>query len=165
MPRAVTEADRAYIAKLHADGLGRNEIAAKAGFSAGTITAVCKRLGLNFDRTATATATAARQIDAKARRGAIADRLYARVEAQLARLEEQWYAFPVILDRGEGGGTYTDEHEVRHPPAQDERAHAGAISTYLASAAKLEALDADRGETEAKSMLIELGKALGVTQS
>lgn len=62
--RQVTDTDEQRIADLHSRGYSRNAIARETGWSAGTVTAVCERLGLSFDRTSVKAATAARKADA-----------------------------------------------------------------------------------------------------
>lgn len=62
--RQVTATDEARIADLHGRGLSRNAIVRETGWSAGTVTGVCERLGLSFDRAPVKAATAARKADA-----------------------------------------------------------------------------------------------------
>ncbi|NCL74708.1 hypothetical protein [Rhodococcus sp. YH1] len=64
----LTEAVR----KLHAEGLGRNEIARRLGCAAGTVTRAAELAGVSFDR-APVQATAAAQMDAATRRARLAD--------------------------------------------------------------------------------------------
>jgi IS30 family transposase len=83
----VTDEDRERLRQLHAEGHGRNEIARRLKRSPRTISILAEELGLSFDRTATAVATQARVIDAKARRAALIHRAYARAEKIYDRLE------------------------------------------------------------------------------
>lgn len=159
MPRGrpVTDEQRARIRALHAQGKGRNQIAAELGMSAGSVTKVCAEMGLSFERTAVAAATEARVIDLKARRAALVDRGYRRVEHLYERLEAPMFR---TLVRTEGGGEAPDS--LGFVPTQAERDLAQAISTHLTSAAKLEAVDSDDGASDARSMLAKLGAALGI---
>jgi hypothetical protein len=153
----ITDEDRAEIIRLHGEGKGRNEIARLSGRSLRTVSRICEDAGLTFDRTATAVATEARKTDAKARRAAIIDRAYARVEKLLDRLD--------TADRGQFAFTASSVNGIEtvhldHVPGQEEKAISGAIGTYLAQAAKLEAIDGDPGVEAARSMLGSLAEGL-----
>lgn len=73
--RKVTDQHRARIVDLHARGYGRNAIVREVGLAAGTVTGICQDLGLDFDRTATKTAVAARKVDAARKRSELEDLL------------------------------------------------------------------------------------------
>ncbi|MFK0062630.1 helix-turn-helix domain-containing protein [Streptomyces werraensis] len=153
----VTPEERAEIIRLHGEGKGRNEIARLVGRAQRTVTLICEEENLTFDRTATAVATEARKTDAKARRAAIIDRAYARVEKLLDRLDEaESGEFQFTASTVNGIETAT----LDHVPGQEEKALAGAISSYLAQAAKLEAIDGDPGVEAARSMLGALAEGL-----
>ncbi|MGP4019968.1 helix-turn-helix domain-containing protein [Saccharopolyspora sp. 5N708] len=70
--RPVTEQERERVRELHAQGKTRNAIAKIMGRSPGTISTIARELGLAFDRSATAAASAAKAADNKARRVEIA---------------------------------------------------------------------------------------------
>lgn len=153
----VTDEERAEIRRLHAEGVGRNEIARRIGRGPRTVSEFCEKEGLSFDRTATAVATQAKVIDAKARRTAIIQRLYARVEATLDRLDKA----------ADGGFKYTtstgqgiDTISLDHVPGQEEKAFAAAIGQYLNQATRLEALDTNNGVDEGISLLGQLATGL-----
>jgi hypothetical protein len=153
----ITDEDRKEIIRLHGEGKGRNEIARLSGRSLRTVSRICEDAGLTFDRTATAVATEARKTDAKARRAAIIDRAYARVEKLLDRLD--------TADNGQFAFTASSVNGIEtvhldHVPGQEEKAISGAIGTYLAQAAKLEAIDGDPGVDAARSMLGSLAEGL-----
>lgn len=157
MPRnQVTNADRDRVRELHAEGKSRNDIARVTGRSASTVTVIARELGLSFDRSKTAAATQARQIDNRARRTEITSRLYGRAEQVLARLESAGYKFTTTTVHG------IETKTLDHVPAPDEKALASALSTHLAAAARLEAIDAEKGSEGAKSMLTGLAVALGI---
>ena len=65
---------------LHSNGIGRNEIARRLKVNPARVTATARRLGLSFDRAATASATAASTADTKARRAALAAKLLDLIE-------------------------------------------------------------------------------------
>ncbi|MFF3622344.1 helix-turn-helix domain-containing protein [Streptomyces sp. NPDC002467] len=154
----VTDADREQVRALHAQGLGRNEIARRLNRGSRTISVIAEELGLTFDRTATAVATEARKADARARRVALVERAYARAEKIYSRLEADettGYRFTSPTVNG------IESKTLDHVPAQDERALAMAAGQHLSHAAKLEAIDAGAGHEEDRGILAGLAKALG----
>jgi hypothetical protein len=160
LPRnLITDADRDRVRELHAEGKTRNNIARAIGRSPSTVTGIARSLGLSFDRTATAAATHARQIDNRARRTEIVGRLYDRAEQILGRLEAKRYTFTATTVNG------IETKTLDHVPAPDEKALASAMSTHLGAAARLEQVDADKGSEGAKSMLGGLAVALGIVGS
>lgn len=152
-----TEAEFQELRRLHAEGKRRNEIATLMRRSPRTISVYAEQLGLSFDRTATAMATQAKVIDAKARKAEIILRTYARIE----KLHDR-------LDATEGDGykfTTTTVHGIEtealdHVPAQEEKHMAGALTQYLGQVLKLEALDGDPGLDAARSMLGALAEGV-----
>lgn len=155
--RPVTDETRQQVRQLHAEGLGRNEIARRLDRSPRTISVLCEEMGLLFDRTATAVATEARKVDAKARRLGLIERAYARAEKLFARLEAAEDAgFEYTATSGAGIQTV----RLDHVPGIEEKALAGSISQYLSTAARLEAVDADTGIEAAQSMLGSLAAGL-----
>ncbi|GAA3455891.1 hypothetical protein GCM10018962_77250 [Dactylosporangium matsuzakiense] len=68
----VTDAERDRVAELHAEGKSRAQIARELGRSPNTIGRIAAALGLSWDRTGTAEATRARQVDLAARRAELA---------------------------------------------------------------------------------------------
>jgi len=153
--RPVTDAEREDILRRHAAGETRNSIARALGRSGSIISGIVAEAGGTFARAPEiAAATTARQIDNKARRVAIVDRLYTRTETVLDRLEADRYEF--VLSGPEGPETIRAEH----PPAQDERHLSGSISGYLTAAARLEAIDAGDGAADARSMLGALAEGI-----
>lgn len=149
------------MAALHAQGLGRNQIAARIGRSPQTITAVAARLGLSFDRTAhQVRAVESRAMDLKARRAALAAALLE--DAQ--RLHEQLFA-PTTLHAFGGRDNVHREHGVGEPLFADKLALVKAASTAIQTSLRLSDFDAEEGSAEARSMLTGLARALGLTQS
>lgn len=146
---------RARVAALHAEGKGRNAIAAELRLGNSTVTRIAKALGLDFSRAQTAVAVAARVRTLKERRAEIVSRLYSRAEANLDRLEAGSFK---TLVRGEGGAEHVDELDF--VPPEHERALVATIGTALTSAAKLELQDGDQKADDAKSLLRNLGAAL-----
>lgn len=156
MTRTFDQDERARA--LHREGRSCNAIAKELGVSASTISAWARREGLSFDRSKTAVAVSARAVDLKDRRQRLIDRLYARAEANLDRVEAP-YRWRVVT--GDGHELVTDDAA----PAADELRHSQAVANYLKTAASLAAVDGGRGTDDAKSMLAELGRALGIGAS
>lgn len=152
----ITDLDRERVRELHAQGKTRNDIAREIGRSPSTVSKLARALGLSFDRTKTAAATAAKQQDNRARRTSLVGRLYGRSERILDRVEAPNYTFTTATVNG------IETKVLDHVPAPDEKALAASISSHLTSAAKLEAIDANRGTESAKSMLGGLAAALGL---
>lgn len=152
----VTGSDRERVRELHAQGMTRNDIAKQIGRSPSTVSKLAHALGLTFDRSKTAVATVAKQRDNQARRADLVARLYGRGERILDRVEAPRYTFTTATVNG------IETKILDHVPAPDEKALASSVSSHLTSAAKLEAIDADRGTDAAKSMLGGIATALGI---
>lgn len=153
----LTDEQRAHVLRLLATGMTRGQVAKATGVSATSVGRIAKANGHDFDRTRTANATQAKQVDNRARRADLVARLYGRADAVLTRLEEERYTYTVVV-AGKGTEVVQDEH----PPSADERNLGGAIGGYLAAAARLEAIDAEGTASPVKAMLTALGDALGV---
>ena len=150
----ITDQLRKDVRACHAKGLGRNAIADELGVARGTITKVANELGLDFNRAATAAATAAQSIDQRARRQKIIERLYARAETVLDRLEAE--TFDALVPSAPG----VQSHEqLTFVPATEERGLAGSMAFYLSSAEKLEKVDADKDTGEVGSVVDDLRAA------
>ena len=152
----VQPSQRARVIELIKLERGRNAIAIEVGISTAAVSRIAKAEGLSFTKTQTAAATAVRQIDRAAVRADIIDRMYKRSQRILSRVEadEFTYRMPTQL----GSETVTDDN----PPPGDEKNLAAAVGIYLDKATRLELVDSDNGQSDAKSMLIDLGKALGI---
>lgn len=150
----VTAEDEQRVRELHAQGLGRNAIAREIGRGPRTVSVIADRLNLTFDRTHTAVATEARKTDAKARRTAIIEALYDVVEDDLAYLQDDTYD---LVEVSMGAPV---RYDVNRLPAQDRKALITSISTATTALAKLEALEGDPANGEARSMLLDLSNAL-----
>ncbi|MGD3112541.1 helix-turn-helix domain-containing protein [Streptomyces sp. YGL11-2] len=152
----MTDKDRNEVRRLHAAGQSRNQIARAIGRSSSTVSKIARDEGLRFEGGArVAPATAARQLDLAEQRRQLVGRLYARASANLDRIEAPTYTRAELLPNGRTVRVISDE-----PPAQDERHHSQAISSYLSSAARLAEIDAGTGAGEVRSMLTDLAKGL-----
>lgn len=158
MPRKgalpVTEETRADVRRLHAQGLGRNAIARELARSPRTVSVICEEAGLTFDRTATAVATQAAAVDARARRLQLIERYHQQIERILDRLDRQTHEVREV-----SFGKVVS-YSVDDLPAQDVRNLMMAIVSANAQAAKLEALDGDPAADAARSMLTNLADGI-----
>lgn len=147
---------------LHGAGKSLNAIATEMGRAKATISDHAAALGLDFDRTRTAKAAEAVHVDNKARRVVIVARMYTRIEKLQDRLdaaERDGEGFKTIL---KGSFGVEETKTLNFVPTVDERNIADTLSRYVASATKLEAVDATGGVDRERSLLSELGAALGV---
>jgi len=155
---AWTDDDTAKLRELHATGASLTAIATIMGRSKSTVSKYARDLGLSFDRARTAKATEAVVVDNKARRQSIVARVYGVVETELGLLENTTTWSTVLKDSGGAERTQI----LAFVPALDRRNMADSISRHLASATKLEAIDATNGVERERSLLSQLGEALGV---
>lgn len=154
--RPVTDAERARVRQLHAQGMGRNEIARELGRSVGAITNIARELGLSFDRSATEAATKARQADLAELRSAMAHALM--VDAD--KLRRQMWQQTTVYSFGGKDNEY-NEHTFPEAPAADKRTLMLAASAAIDRSLKLSPPPADDSGVEgAKSMLTTLGEAI-----
>jgi IS30 family transposase len=153
-PGPITEAEQQQIRKLHAAGLGRNDIAKSLGRSQGTISKWCSRLGLEFCRLATQAATAAKVTDAKARRAALAEALLDDIERLRHRA---WSKYTIVGNSIDG----PVKHTLDLPPLREVSDAYKAVETCARQHLAIAKHDSDTGVDEGKSMLAALGTALG----
>jgi hypothetical protein len=135
--RPVTQADYDRVKELHAQGLGRNDIARQAGRSQRTVSRIAAELGLSFERSgATAAATAAKKADAASRRA----RLQVDALEAAEKLLGQMFSPTKVFNFG---GKENDYNERTHnePPFQDKRNIAVALQALANTALKLAEYD------------------------
>lgn len=138
MAKPITEAERQRIRQLHADGLGRNDIARELGRSAGVVSKVAAELGLSFDRAATEAATHAALADAKARRAKLMEGLLDDAE----RLRGQMFAPTTLHSFGGKDHTY-ETAEIPEPLFKDKRDIAQAVGILVEKSLRLDTHDSD----------------------
>lgn len=127
---------RTEVVRLARDGHGRNEVARLTGVPPTTVTRIASEAGVAFDRTATAHATEARVIDAKARRSILAADLLDDVQVARERLH-------------------------RAEDAKDVFFAAKAIDALASAHVRLVAVDGPQDDTDhAKSLIGQLHAAL-----
>ena len=165
MPRDTTplsDEQRQQILDLHAAGNTRNDIAREVGRSGSTVTKVVHDAGLTFDRTDTEAATKARRADLAERRTQALDRemqiLEAAQEHVLEVVVSKSRKHKRIIKAAMGADQVT---ELDFLPADDARNLANARSSSVGIIAKL--TDNDAGAEAAKSILVGLAEAIGVT--
>jgi ParB-like chromosome segregation protein Spo0J len=135
-PQPINDDDREQVRRLHAEGLGRNDIARAIGRSPSTVSKIAAALGLTFDRTATAVATEARKADARAMRAEIALGLLEDV----VRLRGQLFKSCTVFNFGGKDNTF-EQALIDEPTFADKRNILTAIGTAVDRAMKLDAYD------------------------
>lgn len=151
----VTAEDEAAVRRLHAEGKSRNDIARAIGRSPSTVSKLAGKLGLSFDREATAAATAAKSADLAARRVALAEALHEDAE----RLRAQLWAPCVIGQFGGKDNTWAQIQKER-PPFADQRQIMGAVSVAVDKSLKLAPPKDDNGAGEVGALLTSLFESL-----
>lgn len=136
----------AEIRRLAGEGVGRNEIARRLGVSAGAVTAHAPAGA--FDRSATAEAVRARQVDMAARRAELASNLL----EDAARLREQLWVPALVYAFGGKDNDY-NEHTLDEPSFADKRAIMSSVNTAMAAHLRLVDHDSDGGVAQATSVL------------
>lgn len=146
------ESDR--LRELHADGRSLHSIAKELQRSSQTIHRWAGKLGLSFDRAATAKAVQAKVVDVRARRASAAEaelRILELAQKQILDVLDGDELWPT-LKRGEGGAEH--EAHLKFIPARDMREHTNARSGSAAIIDKL--ADHTTEHDDAKSMLGQL---------
>lgn len=145
---AITDAERERVQQLHARGLGRNDIARELGRSVSTISAVAKQLGLSFDRSKTAAATAAKVVDAKAKRAQLMTDLLDDAE----KLRAQLFAQAHVYAFGGKENTFAEAY-IDQPSFRDQRDIMAAVNTALGASLRLDQHDGDGSNETVGSLL------------
>lgn len=160
MPRnaPIDDETRQRILALHGEGRTRNDIARETGVSGATVTKVVKAAGRSFDRTATKAATEARQADLAERRARLREKYLQRADELLDQMDKPHLAF----NFGGKDNTYT-EKKLDRPPVKDLRDLMQAASIATTAELRIAAAESDTSDEAAKSVLIGLATALGVT--
>jgi hypothetical protein len=129
-----TDPERDQVARLHATGMGRNEISRQTGIHQRRVSAIAESLGLTFVRSPhVAAAAQAKVIDAKARRAALALRLLEDAE----RMRQQLFAPTVTFNIGGKDNVYT-EHPIPQPTFRDQQSIMAAVGLAIDRAVKLD---------------------------
>lgn len=156
--RSITGQQREEIIGWIREGLSRNEIAKRAGRSGSTISGIAKAEGLEFgNRTQVAAATQARQVDLRARRAEV----MAILLEDAMRLRAQMWQ-PCTLHAFGGKDNSHNSVDLPEPVFADKLKLMQATASALGRHIDLATHDAEVGADNAKSLLTELGRALGV---
>lgn len=139
--RALDDNDYQLVAELHAQGLGRNEIARQMGRATRTVSVIARELHLEFDVTMTEEATRHRVAQLADRRAVLAEALQDDAE----RLTDQLWQPAKVFNIGGSGNTYTD-HEVDEPPADAKKNLMAAAGIAIEKSLKL--VPPEREDTE-----------------
>ncbi|MEU6033983.1 hypothetical protein ABZ801_01095 [Actinomadura sp. NPDC047616] len=156
-PRLSDDVRAAIIADIDSGQLSRNAIARKHGVAPSVVTKLARQAGnpKAFDRTNTAKATEAAQMDAKALRASLIADLYADAQRFRAR---SWEPYTQVISGPDGPELVT----TKLPPLRDQQAGYTALAICLDKALKLESVDADNGAEAGRTMVGELRAALGL---
>lgn len=130
--RPVDESDEEAVRSLHAEGLGRNEIARRLVRSGRTISVIAARLGLEFTTEGTEKATRHRMAQLAEKRAILADAL----TDDALRLSAQLWEPTVVYSFGGKENDYNDE-PVPEPPPADKRALMAAATAAAAQSLRL----------------------------
>jgi hypothetical protein len=149
--RPVTEEDYEAVRELHAQRLGRNEIARRIGRGPRTVSVIAQDLGLRFDVTMTEDATRARVAQLAEKRAILADAL----TDDALKLTSQTWQPTVVYSFGGKENTY-NEKPVDEPPAIDKKNLMAAAGIAIEKSLKLVPPADDSGADEARSMLGKL---------
>jgi IS30 family transposase len=136
--RPLTDDERRRVAELHAAGKTRNEIARAIGRAQSTVSKLAAEQGLTFDRSRTKAATAAKVVDAKARRADLAAALLEDAHRLRAQLWKPCKAF----NFGGKDNTYA-EVQLDEPTFADKLKLVQAAGVAIDKHARLAEMDAD----------------------
>ncbi len=149
---------RDEVLTLIRDGVPRNEIARRTGVAAGLISKWAKDAGLSFDRAATEHATKARQADLAARRANLRDKFLTRADELLDMFDK-----PVTVFNFGGRDNTYEERQLDRPTISDLRSLVQAAATASTQEIRIAQADAGHGDEAAKSLLVGLANAFGIT--
>lgn len=150
-----TDTEDDQLRNLHADGLSLTETAKRMHRSKSTVNRAARRLGLHWDRTKTAAATAAVIADGRTRRAALEQRFLDEAEKSLDRM---WTGHEIGAFGGMDGQykhAYVDE-----PSPADRKAIMQTAASASMAAAKLAEQNAGTEVDAAKGALTRLKVAL-----
>lgn len=156
-PRPWTHDEDTRLRDLHAAGHTLHATATDMHRSKATISRRAKLLGLGWDRGQTVAATKAKKLDADARRA----QLKLDLLDDAARLRQQLWQPTKVFSFGGKDNVYR-EHDMPQPPHVDQLKLVQATSAAINAYGRLESLDTAADTDDAKSLLAQLGTALGV---
>lgn len=154
----MSDEKRLRLAELAEGGMSVRQIAEELNVAPSTVTRNAQALGVQFDRSATRRATAARVADASARRAEMAVRLLELTNAELSRLSRPHRVYGFV---GGPKPRYL-EHVLPQPDPSARLAIARTAATLLDRHMRLIAMQSDSSTDDARSMIGRLQTALGV---
>lgn len=152
----LSDAQRLRLCELAEAGATVRQIAAELGIGLASVSKYAKLLGVSFDRSATEAATAARVVDARARRAELAVRLLEVANAELDRLSRPHRVHAFV---GGQAPTYL-EHVLPQPDAPSRLAIARTVATLLDRHVRLAEMGSNAELEATTSMLGNLQVAL-----
>jgi hypothetical protein len=156
MPHEIMGEDKwPRLRELHAEGMGRNQIAREMGIQGSCVSRTAAYLGLTFDRSRVEAATRARLADLAERRSLLAEQFHNIAEDSLDRIYEETtvYAFG-------GKENVYEEHTFDEAPAAERRTLVMTAGAATDRSLKLAPADVSSNLDGAKSMLGNLGSLL-----
>jgi IS30 family transposase len=153
--RPVSDDEIATIRRMHGDGATLGAIARELGRAAQTVSQVCKRMGLTFDRKQTAAANAAASVDMAARRNALATNLLADAE----RIREQLWAPTTVYNFGGKDNNY-NERVFPEAPADVKRTLMQTATTAVNAHLRLVDYAARDSHDEARDVVLQFALAV-----
>lgn len=136
-------------------GMNRNELARKHRRSPSTISKIAAQNGRSFDRTKTAAATEAFQVDMASRRAKLADALLDDAERLRKRLWEESHTWM-------GGPNGPERVHLDLPTLPDARQGMTGVAVAIKAHTDLVKIDQPDGDANAKSLLAGLAEAFGI---
>ena len=155
MPPPLTPQQRNDIIRDIKDGHTRNHIARTRGVSPSTVTKIAnqEQLTHHFDRSHSAVATRAREADHRARKTLLLDKLYAKADHLLDRVDSNY-------EQVVSGPAGTELVVTALPPLREAQAGMSGAGIALDKAARIEQQLGDGRVIQAQSLLSALFDSL-----
>jgi folylpolyglutamate synthase/dihydropteroate synthase len=152
-----TTDDDAALRAHHAAGRTLGDTATEMGRSKAAVSRHASLLGLGWDRGQTKAAARAKKLDAEARRA----QLKLDLLDDAAKLRKQLWEPVTVFNFGGKDNTF-NEHQLPQPPHVDQLKLVQATSAAINAYGRLEQLDVAADTDDARSLLAQLGRALGI---
>jgi len=153
--KPITDAELDEIRRLHAAGLSLGKTARAVGRPITTVRDAAKRAGLAWDRSKTAAAVAAHQVDMAARRTALAENLLADAE----RIREQLWTPTTVYNFGGKDNDY-NEREFPEAPADIKRTLMQTATAAVNAHLRLVDHASSNNHEDAKNIVLQFGLAV-----
>lgn len=153
--RPVGDDEIATIRRMHAAGSSLGGIARELGRAPQTVSQVCKRIGLTFDRKQTAAANQAVSVDMAARRNALAENLLADAE----RIRAQLWSETTVYNFGGKDNDY-NERTFPEAPADIKRTLMQTATTAVNAHLRLVDYAARDSHDDARDVVLQFALAV-----